>query len=274
MGAMCASLVYAYWPGLRPTEKGLLTFMALTARDTYPAKRDERGRPIPGTERVAYADFQPSYWGGWEDAAVAMGQDPYRNERSAHEMFRRSVRGLVAAGAVVSSGRARPGHRAEYALTLQPGMGAIATPSRDEHGRRVTQWAMVPREDPRPVDIRPAAPPEDNKSLPSNATDRGDDAQPIVAGRTTNRGGLGELTTTRTTPRKNIALEVTTRGAASLPASADVRGAAVFLARQHDQGRAALADMMANRGSLSESDVVLIAARMAGWAPEAEEVPA
>lgn len=58
------------------------------------------------------------------------------------------------------------------------------------------------------------------------------------------------------------------------PASAGVRSAAVFLARQPDQGRAALADMMANRGSLSESDVVLIAARMAGWAPEAEEVPA
>lgn len=60
----------------------------------------------------------------------------------------------------------------------------------------------------------------------------------------------------------------------STRASSQLRSAAVFLARTPDQGRAALADLLGDGGGLSEAEAVVLAARRAGWIPEAEDVPA
>lgn len=253
MGASNVAMVYTHWTHLGHREARLLAYLALVSLDA--------GTP-------------PVYFGGWADAARAIGLDPEGNPESAREASRQAFQRLARAGALVSSGKAHSGRRAEYALTLDPARSAVATgTAAGPHGRAVTTWTVVDRATGRPVDKSPRIWQRGNDPLGQ----RGNDPLGHMGQRS-----IGERPNDSLPPRRkddphqehgeeHIALEVSTGPA---PASAGVRSAAVFLARQPDQGRAALADMMANRGSLSESDVVLIAARMAGWAPEAEEVPA
>lgn len=252
MGYANAMSVYTSWAHLGHREVRLLAYMALVSRDD--------ARP-------------PVYFGGWQAAARAMGLDPEGKARSAQEVTRKAFGILAEAGAVVSSGKAHTGRRTEWALTLDPARSAAPTGSaRDGNGRIVTTWTTLDRATGNPVGKSRRIWESPNGSLdhsPNRAL--GHKPQRIV-GKSPNTA-LGPMRTDE--PHQEYGEEnIIPGGDSSTPASADVRGAAVFLARQPDQGRAALADMMANRGSLSESDMVLIAARMAGWAPEAEEVPA
>lgn len=252
MGATNVAHVYTHWTHLGHRERSLLAYLALVSLDT--------GRP-------------PVYFGGWADAARAIGLDPDSNPDSARRNVLKALGTLANAGALVSSGAAHSGRRAEYALTLDPARSVVATgTARSPHGRTVTTWTEVERGTLQPVDkerrIWERVTETVTERETGTVTQKGDQNGP--------ERGTGTVTPrTDDDPHQEHPEEnIVPGGDSSTPASADVRGAAVFLARQPDQGRAALADMMANRGSLSESDMVLIAARMAGWAPAAEEVPA
>ncbi|MGJ5610474.1 hypothetical protein, partial [Micrococcus luteus] len=99
MGATNVAQVFAHWTHLGHREARLLAFLALVSLDA--------GNP-------------PVYFGGWADAARAIGLDPEGNPGSARKNVRQAFQRLATAGALVSSGKAHTGRRAEYALTLDP----------------------------------------------------------------------------------------------------------------------------------------------------------
>lgn len=135
MGVRNASAVYVWWPHLTHRDHRLLVRMALSALDD--------GQP-------------PVYFGGWQFLAESLGLDVKGNPNNAKEAVRRALSRLVKAGAVVSSGHARTGRRAEYALTLHPELTARATgTAADRNGRTVTVWQVVTRDDGEPVDSPP-----------------------------------------------------------------------------------------------------------------------
>lgn len=99
MGASNVAKVCTYWRHLKHREARLLMYLANVALDQ---------------------DVPPVYFGGWEAAAAAIGMDPERKRASSKETFRQAMSLLREAGAVVTSGQARAGVRAEYALALDP----------------------------------------------------------------------------------------------------------------------------------------------------------
>lgn len=119
MGAQNVAKVFAHWRHLSHREARALLFMANTALD---------------------ADKPPVYFGGWEAVAAALGLDCEGKRHNSKEQFRRTIAGLVASGAVVSSGQAKLGVRAEYALTLDP----ESTVQPVGVGRNIS-WKAIPR---------------------------------------------------------------------------------------------------------------------------------
>ncbi|MFS0717578.1 hypothetical protein ABC337_11495 [Arthrobacter sp. 1P04PC] len=126
MGAQNVAKVFAHWRHLGHREARALAFMANTALD---------------------ADNPPVYFGGWTAVAEALGYDAEGKRANAKEQFRRALSSLVAAGAVVSSGQARLGVRAEYALTLDPQLTYL--PSGSGRAGRGIAWTATAREDSR-----------------------------------------------------------------------------------------------------------------------------
>lgn len=252
MGYANAMTVFTSWGHLGHRESRLLAYLALVSRDD--------GRP-------------PVYFGGWEAAARAIGLDPEGNPGSARRNVLKAMSSLTAAGALVPSGAAHTGRRAEYALTLDPARSAVATgATRDGNGRLVTTWAAVDRATREPVDNQARIWERETETVTQRMT-----------GTVTQKGDRNgpkretETVTPTTTDEphqeyreENIALDATSSTRASSP----LRSAALFLVRTPDQGRAALADLRTVQGSLSEDDLVMIAARQAGWSPDAEDVPA
>lgn len=86
-------------------------------------------------------DVPPVYFGGWETAAAAIGMDPDTKRASSKETFRQAMSFLREAGAVVTSGQARAGVRAEYALSLDP-----AVTYRPVGSGRDIKWTEVRRD--------------------------------------------------------------------------------------------------------------------------------
>ncbi len=149
MGAQNVAKVFVHWRHLSHREARALTYMALIALD---------------------ADKPPVYFGGWKAVADALGLDTENKRASSQEAFRQTIAKLSVAGAVISSGEARLGVRAEYALTLDPGQSyAKWDHGRDGNGRGVT-WEPVPR-DKSPNETLPHVPqqnvaPTPNETLP------------------------------------------------------------------------------------------------------------
>ena len=101
MGASNVVAAYTYWRArLSHRDLHALVFMAVTALDS---------------------DRPPVYYGGWEAVAQALGLDLEGNRASAKRTTVKALTALTEAGAVTSSGTARAGVRAEYALNLVPG---------------------------------------------------------------------------------------------------------------------------------------------------------
>lgn len=101
MGASNVVAAYTYWRGrLSHRDLHALVFMAVTALDS---------------------DRPPVYYGGWEAVAQALGLDLEGNRASAKRTTVKALTALTEVGAITSSGMARAGVRAEYALNLTPG---------------------------------------------------------------------------------------------------------------------------------------------------------
>ncbi|MEA5453589.1 hypothetical protein SPF06_02530 [Sinomonas sp. JGH33] len=123
MGSGNVKKVFDDWSHLGHREKILLVYMALVSLDK---------------------DQPPVYWGGWEQAARAMGLDPGGKAGNAKKLIQRAIAELRNAGAVVSDGRARIGHRARYALALDPAETYVPVVSETD-GRAEVQWIAQPR---------------------------------------------------------------------------------------------------------------------------------
>lgn len=117
MGASNVARVFAWWNALSDRDIRALVFMANMALDK---------------------DHPPVYYGGWE--AIAESMQGCASKRTTMKI----LKSLADAGAIVSSGQARAGVRAEYALALDPGVTFKAVGS----GRHVS-WESVERADPR-----------------------------------------------------------------------------------------------------------------------------
>ena len=121
MGYHNARKVFENWTHLNHREVRALTFMALATIDQ---------------------DEPPRYWDGWQNIARALGANMQEPD-SARQTAMRALGALAKAGAIVSSGQARAGVRAEYALALDTHQ--TFTPR--GKGRTVS-WAAVPRQQP------------------------------------------------------------------------------------------------------------------------------
>lgn len=120
MGHHNVKKVFAFWVHLEHRETRALTYMANESRDS---------------------DVPPIYYGGWENLARALGSNVQGNPESARKTAMRALGALTKAGAIVSSGQARAGVRANYAITLDPEITFIPTGK----GRDV-KWKQTPRE--------------------------------------------------------------------------------------------------------------------------------
>lgn len=119
MGASNVIAAYTYWRGrLSHRDLHALVFMAVTALDS---------------------DRPPVYYGGWEAVARALGLDLEGNPASAKRTTVKALTALTEAGAITSSGTARAGIRAEYALNLAPGTTYVPS----GRGRNVTWTARL-----------------------------------------------------------------------------------------------------------------------------------
>lgn len=124
MGGGNVAAVFAVWSpilGDKHRDMRALLFMANTALD---------------------GDAPPRYFGGWEALACALGFDVEGNPDSAERNTKKALSALVKVGAITSSGTARAGVRAEYALNLVPGHTHVPSGS----GRNVT-WTQQQRSD-------------------------------------------------------------------------------------------------------------------------------
>ncbi|ALQ31221.1 hypothetical protein AA310_05810 [Arthrobacter sp. YC-RL1] len=119
MGASNVAMVFAHWAHLDHREARALTYMANVSLD---------------------ADFPPVYFGGWEALAAALGADIDSKRESSRRTAVRVLGALAKAGAIVSSGKARTGVRAEYALALDPKFSFVPSGT----GRNI-EWQQVPR---------------------------------------------------------------------------------------------------------------------------------
>jgi hypothetical protein len=109
------------------------------------------------------ADKPPVYFGGWQAVASALGLDCEGRRKSAEEVYRKTLASLGTAGAVVSSGQAKLGVRAEYALALDPAMTFEPAGT----GRNI-KWIPLPRTE-RPNETLPQVP-QQNTAPPPNET--------------------------------------------------------------------------------------------------------
>lgn len=252
MGAGNVAQVFTHWTHLGHREARLLAYLALVSLDA--------GRP-------------PVYFGGWADAARAIGLPVEANPQSAQRGLRNAIRALTTAGALAPSGKAHTGRRAEYALTLDPARSVVATgTTHGPRGRTITTWTVVDRATREPVDKgrrlwerrNPEFTERRNREFPQV------EEPPVPEKRNPQFLPMKNEDPHQEYGEENIALDATS----STPASAQLRPAAVFLARTPDQGRAALADLLGDGEGLSEAEAVVLAARRAGWVPEAEDVPA
>lgn len=134
MGATNVAKVFANWRHLSHREARALAFMANMALD---------------------ADKPPVYFGGWVAVASALGLDCEAKRANAQEQFRRTIAGLATSGAVVSSGQAKLGVRAEYALALDPDM----TYEPAGTGRSI-KWISLPRTESPTQKVPHVHPPE------------------------------------------------------------------------------------------------------------------
>ncbi|WP_160664104.1 hypothetical protein [Pseudarthrobacter sp. ATCC 49987] len=134
MGATNVAKVFANWRHLSHREARALAFMANMALD---------------------ADKPPVYFGGWVAVASALGLDCEAKRANAQEQFRRTIAGLATSGAVVSSGQAKLGVRAEYALALDPDM----TYEPAGTGRSI-KWVSLPRTESPTQKVPHVHPPE------------------------------------------------------------------------------------------------------------------
>lgn len=250
MGASNAMQVYTHWTHLGHREARLLTYLALVSLDD--------GRP-------------PVYFGGWAAAAQALGLDPEGNPRSAQENVRKSFKVLTSRGAVVPSGVAHSGRRAEYALTLDPARSVLPSGSAmGAHGRAVTLWTPVERGTGHPVDK--------SRRIWESPTETVGQCPTELVGLKPHRTG-GESPTELVGPRKNeephqehgeenIALDVSTGPVHSLDRRKQFEAAAQFLAQRPDHGEDVLSILPRYGFEVSEHDRVLAAARLAGWTGE------
>lgn len=119
MGATNVTKVFTYWTHLEHRDARGLAYMANVSIDQH---------------------TPPIYFGGWEAVARALGHDAADKPENARRAAVRVIAALSKAGALVSSGQARPGVRAEYALALDPKVTFVPK----GQGRNVT-WEEVPR---------------------------------------------------------------------------------------------------------------------------------
>ena len=105
MGAQLVSRVYTSWSHLPDRPFRLLCHMALIVKD---------------------ATKKPTYWGGRDAMAQALGLEP---GEAAYQSVKRAVRQIVAAGAAEIAIHGHAGKRTEYVLTLT-GKGVTERPSR------------------------------------------------------------------------------------------------------------------------------------------------
>lgn len=92
------------------------------------------GKPLVALIRMALvvpdAKKEPTYWGGWETLAHALGanmawdsdssDEAERLRRNAQRAVERVVKRLVEVGAIQRVGRGHAGRQAEYLLNLRP----------------------------------------------------------------------------------------------------------------------------------------------------------
>ena len=105
MGAQLVSRVYTSWSHLPDRPFRLLVHMALIVKD---------------------ATKKPTYWGGRDAMAQALGLPP---GDAAYQSVKRAVRQIVTAGAAEIAIQGHAGKRTEYVLTLEP-KGVTKRPAR------------------------------------------------------------------------------------------------------------------------------------------------
>ncbi|NMR29934.1 hypothetical protein [Crystallibacter degradans] len=141
MGASNVAKVFEHWNHLDHRNARGLAYMANVSMD---------------------GDTPPVYWGGWESLAKAVGQTTEDKPETARRTAVRVLSALCKAGALVSSGQARPGVRAEYAVTLDPDH----TFKPAGKGKEIS-WSKVERAPRRET---PTVPPPETVSVPPPET--------------------------------------------------------------------------------------------------------
>ena len=102
MGAQLVARVYTYWADLPDRPFRLLVHMALTVKD---------------------ATKEPTYWGGREAMAQALGLPPHT--LATHQTVKMAVRRLVDEGAIQRVVFGHAGKRSEYRLILERGNAGL-----------------------------------------------------------------------------------------------------------------------------------------------------
>jgi len=132
VGAQNVAKVFTYWTHLGHRDTRALVYMANVSLD---------------------ADQPPLYFGGWEALAVAMGLSPDRDDpnESARKQIVKALKVLTDAGVVVSTGAARRGVRAEYALALDPTIAWRCTGLRRDQSDGILKgtWEKANRSSPK-----------------------------------------------------------------------------------------------------------------------------
>lgn len=105
MGAQLVSRVYTSWSHLPDRPFRLLCHMALIVKDSTK---------------------KPTYWGGRDAMAQALGMEP---GDAAYQSVKRAVRQIISAGAAEVALHGHAGKRTEYVLTLT-GKGVTERPAR------------------------------------------------------------------------------------------------------------------------------------------------
>ena len=127
MGYKLVNQAAAWAAHLTPVERTALQYMANQAKDD---------------------DAPPIYWAGWQGVAKALGYAAVGAKQTTAEANANAVLGrLQKKGVTTSSGGARPGKRAHYALNLDPSTVHVCTWFSADG--RTSTWEARPRVDPR-----------------------------------------------------------------------------------------------------------------------------
>ncbi|WP_271395912.1 hypothetical protein [Neomicrococcus lactis] len=123
LGSKLTDEVFDTWPGIKGRDKTALVYMA--------SKSIDGARP-------------PRFFGDWKDLAWAIGYDAWnKNPDTARAAVKQVLKSLRDAGVIVTSGNAGLGVKAEYALSLEPGVTYVPV----TNGRHV-EWNPVERAAP------------------------------------------------------------------------------------------------------------------------------